>query len=142
VATIKDELWTHVTTADSFAALASTRLYPFGGAPASATKPYATFGKIGGFRHHHLGGSAGLVEARFQFDCYAGSAKAAEGLADAVRDALDGYIGTISTVEVLASFLVHETDDFFSPVDSGSVREHRTIVEFDIWYRESIPTLT
>lgn len=139
MATIKEALYDRLSSGALLFALVGTRIYP-NVATQSAVRPYVVYDKGAGFRHQHMTASSGLVASSFTFDCYGTSAKAAEEIAQAVRDRLESYRGTTLGVQILGTFLVAEIDGFFSPVSSGDVIDHQTRLDFDIWYRESLPT--
>ena len=58
--------------------------------------PYIVVTTISRGRHHHMGGPSRLVESRIQVDMFADTRRSCDLLADAVRQALDGYTGTVS----------------------------------------------
>lgn len=59
------------------------------------TRAQLVYTRTGGIGDHTLEGPSGLAEARFQFDAWAKDIDTAAALADAVKERLDGYGGTV-----------------------------------------------
>ena len=103
----RDALIERLLTGTAVAALVADRIYPHW-APQGITpgQAYLVVLQISAVRTHHTLGASGLVEARVQVDVFAGSLRAADELAKAVRQRLDGYrgpitVGTGGTAETL-----------------------------------------
>ena len=97
-------------------ALIASRVYPFP-APADGARPYVTYQMIGNPRERALDGVTGLARARMQLNCWAVTPVEAESLAEAVRQALEGYAGTAGGVTVKHARSEDEGDLFDEAVD-------------------------
>lgn len=109
----------------------TTRVYPVD-LPQNPVFPAVIYMKISGMRDHALSGPTGHAHPRFQIEAWATTYSAAKGLARAIRQALDGYSGTVGDVEI-GSILIESERDFYEP----EVKCHRTIMDFMIWHTEN-----
>lgn len=136
----------HAELADdtTIAGLVGIRIRP-GVAGKADALPYIVYNKITDVPAHHMTAAAGLTTTHWQIDCYAGSASAADTLAEAVRDALDGFpAGTMgsgdNTANVRGCRLHGTTDDYIPPAEGQEYGVYRRIMEFEIWHTQSVPT--
>ena len=91
---------------------------------------------------HDLLGSAGYAAALFKIDCLADTYGAADQLAEAVRDALDGLNQvTYAGVKVLSAIIDDELDDFDEPIDGGDSGVYVVSTLYRIVYDEAVPSL-
>jgi hypothetical protein len=111
-------------------ALVGTRVYP-GVAPTNAIRPYVVYTRITTPRVRSTKGLSHLASPRYQIDAWAASALEAKAVIDAVRDALDGYKGTLVGVRVGGVITQDESAD--SEIEAGLYR-HRG--EFTVWHDE------
>ena len=119
-----------ILVANSTVKAITTRCYP-AKIPQDPTYPLILFSKVTGMRDHHLQGPSGLAHPRFQVEAWATTYDAAKTLANAIREALDGYKGTVGTV-VIGSILIESERDFYE----DAVSFHRVIMDWFIWHRE------
>ena len=89
--------------------LASGRIYPYK-LPQGVALPACTYMKVSAPRDHTQQGPSGLVSARIQVSSWGNAYDDAKTLSDAVRQALDGYMGTTDGVYIGGVQLVNETD--------------------------------
>ena len=92
---------------------AGTRIHPTRKPPAAlrpATYPCVTFWLVTGSPVHSIDGTAGLRIKRFQLNCWAKTYKAARQLADALKEDLDNFRGTMGDTRVGAVLLEDEAD--------------------------------
>jgi hypothetical protein len=68
-------------------------------------QPSISIFRIGGARRYHMQGQSGTVPSMFQIDIFADNAQVVTETADAVRQALTAYQGTISNTCVQACYL-------------------------------------
>ena len=115
---------------DSTVKAITTRCYP-GKIPQDPTYPLIVYYKVTGMRDHHLQGPSGLTHPRFQVEAWATTYAAAKALANAIREALDGYKGTVGTV-VIGSILIESERDVYE----DAVSCHRVIMDFFVWHSE------
>jgi len=99
---IEQALVTYLTANIGVKALIDKRLYAFH-APANVTFPFVTYQRVSTARvlTHDLSDTT-LSSPRIQFDIYAKTYVSALSVLDALRSALQGYQGTMSTVNVQA----------------------------------------
>lgn len=73
---------------------ANLRLYSFGEAPESVTKPYAVWQLVNGAPENYLAGRPDADGFTLQVDVYAATSTSARQVRDAIRDAieLDAYV--------------------------------------------------
>jgi hypothetical protein len=96
--TIEAGLVYKLTTTAGITTLISTRVY-LERIPQGATLPCLTYQRISTPRilTHDTSGSAGTAHPRFQFDAWAATYSSAKAIADALRAALNGFKGTITS---------------------------------------------
>jgi hypothetical protein len=73
--------------------LVSTRVWA-DRAPRATPHPYVVLQRIGGEPIHHLANASGLANATVQIDVFASSGSSRDAVAEAVRDAIDGWSGS------------------------------------------------
>lgn len=116
----------------TIAGLVSTRCYPTH-LPQAPTLPALVYHKITGERTYHSGGADGLAGIRFQIDSYGESVEAAKGLAEAVRKRLSGYKGAAGSTEIYAGFLVDDSDNWDSELQT-----YRVSQDYTVWHPEDL----
>ena len=103
--------------------LISTRLYPRGNVPQVPTKPYATYQRITTDNNHHMSAASGLQVVDFQIDCVCETYPEVIALADAFRNATDGFRGTVTigldSLTLRQCHLDNQTDAPINPTDGG-----------------------
>ena len=115
-------LYAFLAADSGLSALVGTRIYPLL-LPQEPTLPAVVYQRIStNPLGHSNDGPDHLVRVRMQFRCHAATLLAAKGVADAVRAALDGYSGTMGTVDVKGVFRVDEGDDDEPETATFSVR--------------------
>lgn len=136
MATIDDHLYSRMANFSALAALVGTRINP-GMLNQGDALPAVTFRKISGPRVHQMGSDPGIVEARYEVNCWGDAEDNADGFGDIaavgaqVVAALSRYGGTISGVVVDHVFLDDE-EDVYEP----STMTWRRILDFIVHYRE------
>ena len=108
----------------------TTRCYPVT-IPQSPTYPLILYTKITGMRDHHLRGPSGHAHPRFQIEAWAKTYTEAKTLADAIREALDGYSGTAVGTKIGSCLIESERDDYQNEIDV-----HRVIQDYFTWHEE------
>lgn len=113
-------------------------------ADSGATVPYITIAQISTDHEHHMGGASGLAQARMQIDVWADSETNRNTVSEALRDAFDGYSGTMGddSVNVRSVFLAEEAETYEPPTDGSQQGVYRNRMDFTIWYVESVPSLS
>ena len=108
----------------------TTRCYPVT-IPQSPTYPLILYTKITGMRDHHLRGPSGHAHPRFQVEAWSKTYTEAKTLADAIREALDGYAGTVSGTIIRSCLIESERDDY-----QKAVEVYRELQDYFIWHEE------
>ena len=108
----------------------TTRCYPVT-IPQSPTYPLILYTKITGMRDHHLQGPNGRAHPRFQIEAWSKTYTEAKTLADAIREALDGYSGTAAGTKIGSCLIESEQDIYESEIEV-----YRVIQDYFIWHEE------
>ena len=126
-------LFDHLTADPAVTALIDARFTPFPALQGGAT-PYVVHRLVDTVRARTrpLDGPNATVRSRVQIEIYADTLLAAQAVAKAIREALDGYRGKLGTV-VAGSIMVEDDRDLYDP----AAPELRGI-SFDaiIWHEE------
>lgn len=123
--------------------LDDAKIYPHV-APEGQSPPFLIFKRRDYDPEHHMGGASGLATVDMRIEVHAENSAQAGTLSEAIRDALDGKTGQIGTSDpvTLGSTRCTDQDDgFIRPRTGGPAASHRTYMEFEFKYYESIPTL-
>jgi len=126
-------LYTVLTSDAAVSALVGTRVYP-NIVPQNKAMPAITYQQISGLRNYTMDGPVGLVEARFQINCWSTTYVQSRVLARLVRKALDNY----STTPIEITYLENEGD--MPEVESGKdvLRRYGKRLDFTVWFKETI----
>lgn len=139
MATIEQAVYYKIVNDTDIEALIGTRFYTAGDVPQNVTLPYMTYQRISGVRHRHQAG-AGLVEARYQFNCYATKQIGAAALGTALRAALERYRGDMgeagSTIAVRGAFVQDDSDQGSPPTEGSQRGPIWQTVDVIFWYVE------
>jgi hypothetical protein len=81
------------------------------------TLPRVTIHTVSAAHKHHTTAATGKVVGRVQIDCHAGSPVGSEALAEAVRQSLDGYRGTVGATFVSMCHLDDERSQVTAPTE-------------------------
>jgi len=137
---MKSAIYAYLSTVTGIVALVGTRIYPMT-APTSAVLPYIILNQISGLGQHHMGAASEYVKSRWQIDCFGSTALGAFNVAEAVRDAIDGFQGDWGTVNIRRCHQVDENDGINFAVDGSEIADYRHMAEYEIDYFRSVPTL-
>jgi len=116
---IEEGIYAYLQTKTAVTTLVSTRIYPIM-FPQDPTLPCIVFQKVSGSRQHEARGAVcvqGKVRSRYQFDCIAETPDGAKNLGEALRIALDGWIGLMGTNTVQSVSLIGDRDVYDPEVD-------------------------
>ena len=97
---LETELVTRLEDDAGVGAVAGDRFYPII-LRQNPTLPATVYRRISGPRLQNLTGNAGRGTARIQFDHWSKTYVEAQALAAAVRESLNGFIGTLTTLKVV-----------------------------------------
>jgi hypothetical protein len=129
-ATIIEEAVRDIIRTNGGVSAITTRCFPVK-VPQNPTFPFILYQKVTATRHQDLSGGSGLTQARFQIEAWAETYSRAKELANAIRDALDGYTGTSGTVKVWSILILSEFDMYEETIDCL-----RVIMDFSVWHTE------
>lgn len=115
--------------------LVDTGIYP-NIVPQDASMPAITYQQISGPRHHDLNNTIGMVNARYQFTCWAETYAEAKEVAAAVRLALDNYSGTSLETVIDIIHLDNEGDMPEMMAGADVLRRYGKYLDFMVWFRE------
>ena len=108
--------------------------------PEGQSLPAITYQEISGVRDSHMKGASGLVQARFQINCWTKTYRAARELADLVRVALapesDTYPDTIEGTSIQAIMLLNENDMPSVHAENEELSGHGKLLDFSVWFKE------
>lgn len=136
---IEEAIYSHLSDSTSVSALVSTRIY-HGHLPQSQTTyPVLTISLISNVHGHHLKAATGETTARIQIDCWATTMADVTTLAEAVRQQLQGFRGTLDTVEVHFIQLLDERNLSEAPADGSDAWLYRKSCDYQLHFAESIP---
>jgi hypothetical protein len=142
---IRDDFRTYLLTKNLTAQVGSGdsgRIYP-DFLPQGMTLPAIVLTKVSDVGAHDSGGANTWAVARVQVDCYAGSRTQADTVAEAVRNACDGFSGN-----TMGSSFVHwckkedDADVSFPEPENEQRQRFRVTADYMIAYVQSLPTLT
>ena len=108
----------------------TTRCYPVT-IPQSPTYPLILYTKITGMRDHALRGASGHAHPRFQIEAWAETYTEVKTLADAIRNALDDYSGTVLGT-VIGSCLIDSERDMYE----SEIGVYRILQDYFVWHEE------
>lgn len=130
MATIEEALFSILTNDSALSALIGTRVYPniF---PQGVTLPAISYQRISSVRLHSHSGASQLARPRFQLTCLSDSYTEAISVANALREALDGYGGVPAGVRVPVALIQNEFDTYAEENDLHTVRQ-----DYYIWFAE------
>jgi len=109
-------------------------------APTSSGKPYITIQRLDSPGTYHMDGESGIAKPFFQIDVWAADSASAETGAEALRNVLGGYRGTMGSTDIRRAFLYNQRDDFIPNDDGSQGGTFRISMDFTIWYFRAVPT--
>lgn len=134
-------LYTYLASVSAITDLVDDRIYPHHLPQGVATYPVLTFQTISRTHDHTLTAAAGMCQARVQVDCWCkGSLQTAMSLAEAVRQAMHGFIGDMEGTNVAFVQLDSDRDMHESPEDGSDTWLYRRTQDWLIKYTETVPT--
>jgi hypothetical protein len=109
--------------------------------PQDPTLPAVVFHVISDVKEHHMGGASLLAMARVQLDVIAETFGAAQDAAEAIRNAADGYSGTMGSEYAQTCQLDSQQHEAEDPQDASDA--YRWVISQDwiISITETAPTL-
>ena len=137
MATIEEALRTKLTGAAAVTALlaASGAVYPLV-IPQGSALPAIAYQRISTGRGAAHSSANGLAMPRMQFSCVATTYAGARALANAVRQELDLYRGTVDDVWIDAIFVENEIDQFNFETDQNE-SSYAVVLDAIVWHAEA-----
>lgn len=132
---IKTPLYNKLVADPALNALVDDRVYRKI-APENPTLPYVTYFSVDRPRIHLIRYSTDIVQERVQVDCWAATDGAAQNVADAIREELDGFVGNMGGTRVLGCTHVDESDTMEAPLAASETPIHRVRQDYMISYVE------
>jgi len=140
MATIKDGLFTYLTSKTEITSLVGTKIFP-NNVPNSAELPYVAVSRVSSDGEHYLGGASKQVTDVFELEVYGRTSLEVEGISEAIRDKTDGFKGLMGSTEV-GSALIDGQSDVFIVDDQGKDKQlFRISITLNISHFRSVPTL-
>ena len=127
---VEEAIQTILAADVAVSALIVARIYP-SRLPDGATYPAIVYQRISGPRLHDLSGPSGYATPRIQLDLWAATYSEAKALAEAVREALDGYQGVVGAYRIGECLMDGETD-LYEP----GVVQHRIVQDYIVGHDE------
>ncbi len=103
----------------------------------NVASPLVTYDQLSGPRVQSLSGPTGLVEATFEFTCWAEHYIPSRTLADAVRQALDGIDAIVDTIAIDSIQCTDERDIPSEVAGIDVLRKFGKILSFSVWFQET-----
>lgn len=110
-------------------------------APADLDGAYVVYHRITSTHDHHLVGTGRLAMARYQLDLWAPTGDQVERMADAIREGLFKFRGTVEGLEIKDIVFESVVDQYEAPTGGNVLGTFGLIVELTIWHEESTPSL-
>lgn len=130
MATIEEAIYAKLNGDVNISALVSTRIYPLK-MPDKTPMPAITYFRVSGPRVEHFQGSSTLAHPLYQIDAWGKTLREVINLSSKIRNALQGYAGTIASVRIQGILFENDTDLY----EEDTETYHRAM-DFRIWYDE------
>ena len=134
--TIETALWAILIGDATVAGLVGTRVYP-NLVPQGADMPAVTYEQITGPREHVMTQTLGIAKSIFQINCWSSSYSETKALAEAVRNELSDFTGTVNTREIKQATIENEGDMPRVSTDIESMRRYGKHLDLEICYAEA-----
>jgi len=141
VSSIRTAIFKHLSQSAGVHDLVGDRIFPHTARQGTAF-PYITFQLIADPAEDHMGGPSAIAHPTFQIDCWAESSTDAENVFEAVRDAFEGFRGSIEGVKISRVFRDAGFSDFEQVTEGRENEIFRNSMDVIIWYRREVPTFT
>lgn len=141
---VEDAIYSKLSGDADITAYTSTRIYPWTDVPQNPTYPYIAYLRVGSNPIESLVGSSGLCYARIQIDVFhkgtTTAYRTAKLIAEEVRKCLQGFRGTVASIEIGGIRCLRDADDDPLPPEHGQERGIvRVMSEFSVGFYQTIP---
>ena len=111
----------------------------------SETLPYIVFEQLPSTPVQHMTAASGLQDAAFDIRCYDDDQYDAYDLGELVREALDGFTGTMGsgagdTAVVRRAMLENTWMEYEEPQDGQEIGKHVARQTWVLWHTQTVPT--
>lgn len=130
---------TYLLNQTSITDLVSTRIYP-STFPEGVIFPAVRYTIVSQFRQQLVGGASGMVESSVQFDVYASTHISANQIAEALREVLQGFSGSMGSEYVWSVQMSTGREMYEAAADASDEGLYRVIMDFAVMFEESVPT--
>ena len=113
-------IYLKLVTTPSVARLVGFQIYPIAVPNTNSDMPFLVYRRASIVRDHALPAPVFAPMVNLQIAAWARNYNSVRSLAEEVRLALDGHIGTLAGVTIQDMRLTSEVDDFLDPTVSGS----------------------
>jgi len=131
MADIEQALYSILSNDGTVSGLVSTRIYPLL-IPQDSALPAVQYQRISTQRVNPHAAASTLARARFQVTSIAANYDTVCSVADAIRGALDGYMGTAASVRIDGAMMENELDEYGLTNDIYIIRQ-----DVIFWHGES-----
>lgn len=111
-------------------------------APQGVDRDYIVIRRISRPGHANFASADAISNPVFQVSVVASTAARRNTISEAVRDALDGFRGTMGSTNVRGVHLVNEADEAIGPGDATQSPDWLTDMDFEVWHVETVPTFS
>lgn len=132
--TIEEAIKTKLSDA-TITAVVDLRVYP-DILPQDTTLPAITYQQIGGFRGQVMDGVDGMVNARYQINCWDDTYEGARYLANVVNAVLNSFSGVVGTVKIFSMVFELEGDILNMSENTEVTKTYGKRLDFRIWFKE------
>jgi hypothetical protein len=136
---IRSSLRTYLLAQAPLAALIGDRLYPVA-CPETATLPAVTYRRASGGHLHNLTSASGAAIPEFELVVWAETYEDADEVAEAIRQEMQGFRGTMGSDAVKSVILDDEDDSIAEPDDNSDQPIYAITLRYRIQYVETKPT--
>ncbi len=119
----------------NIAAIVSTRVYP-NIILQGAAMPALTYQQISGLRDEVMDSPTGLVNSRFQINCWSDTYSETRDLANAVRIRFDGLSGIFNGLKIAAILAIDESEIPQFPAGEDVIKRYGKRIDYNIWFEE------
>lgn len=137
---IRASLYAYLSSQTGITNLVGQRIYPVV-RPQGVSGDAICFWRTSGGHDHNLTGSSGTAIPSFSIEVLSDSYTQAEIIAEAVREAMQGFSGTMGTTQVKTVILEDEKDAYDAPQDATDAPTFIIALLYRIRYTESKPAL-
>ena len=135
---VKTALATRLTLDAGVSALVGFRVYPVA-LPQNAPRPAITYQRMPSGHDQTLTKASGTSLGVFRIRSFGDKYSEADQVAEAVRQALQAFSGTVDGTTINAVVLTNDFDEFFQPQDASDQGVFCVTFDFHVRYAESIP---